>query len=228
MENDKDFVRIEISSAMRQRKRVMPVLVNNARYLRESDLPDELKPLARRHAARLTHERFRSDVGSLISAVRRALQEADKARLAEAEADLDAETKPRASSAKSYKRAYLSFAAADRVDVLRRAQVLKMAGIDFTGDFLSLEPGERWESKLVEQIKTADLFLLFWSRAAAASEWVMREARLAVAAREESAAGLPDIVPVVLEWPPPAPPAFLSDLHFSEPLHYLIDIAKPS
>jgi len=45
LENNNDFVRVEIASGIKQRKRVMPVLVNNAKHLRDTDLPDELSHL---------------------------------------------------------------------------------------------------------------------------------------------------------------------------------------
>ncbi len=50
LEKSDDFVRIEISSALRLGKRVVPVLVNEAEMPRADDLPPSLKPLARRNA----------------------------------------------------------------------------------------------------------------------------------------------------------------------------------
>lgn len=180
-------MRIEIASGMRQHKRVMPVLVNNAKHLRDTDLPDELKPLAARHAARLSHERFRTDVTNLIGSVRRVLEEADQGRLAEAKAALTAAPPElRAGEVRTYKRAYICYASADRDAVLRRVQVLKATGIDFHMDLLTREPGERWSTGISDRIRTADLFLLFWSRAAAHSDWVMREVKVALDAQQRS------------------------------------------
>jgi hypothetical protein len=70
LDNPDDFVRVEIESAMRRGKRVIPVLVNNADMPPAGELPEPLKPLARRHAVRLTQERFRSDVQGLIEGTR--------------------------------------------------------------------------------------------------------------------------------------------------------------
>jgi hypothetical protein len=73
LDNPDDFVRIEIAAALRQGKRVIPVLVNGAQMPRTDQLPADLAPLARRNAVRLTHERFRTDCDGLVSAVRNVL-----------------------------------------------------------------------------------------------------------------------------------------------------------
>jgi len=75
LDDPHDFVRIEISSALNQGKRVIPVLVGEAQMPRPDDLPDELRPLARRNAVRLTHERFRADMQGLIKALQKALED---------------------------------------------------------------------------------------------------------------------------------------------------------
>jgi len=69
LDDPDDFVRIEIESALKQGKRVIPVLVNEARMPRPDELPEALRPLARRNAVRLTHERFRSDLQGLVKAL---------------------------------------------------------------------------------------------------------------------------------------------------------------
>jgi hypothetical protein len=87
LDNPKDFVRIEIESALGRGIRVIPVLVNEAAMPREQDLPESLKPFARRNAIRLTHEKFRADVAGLVKALDRALaEEAARRVLAEAQA----------------------------------------------------------------------------------------------------------------------------------------------
>jgi TIR domain len=53
-----DFVRIEIESGLKLGKRVIPVLINNAQMPSADLLPEPLKPLARRNAVGLTHDRF--------------------------------------------------------------------------------------------------------------------------------------------------------------------------
>jgi TIR domain len=80
LDDPQDFVRIEIDSALRLRKRVIPVLVNKTEMPRAKALPEPLKPLARRNAVGLTRERFKADAHGLIKAVQGALAEAEAAR----------------------------------------------------------------------------------------------------------------------------------------------------
>jgi TIR domain/PAN domain len=86
LDNPEDFVRIEIESALKQDKRVIPVLVGDTRMPRPEELPEAIRPLARRNAVRLSHERFRADAQGLIKALQRALEEVDALRQAHAEA----------------------------------------------------------------------------------------------------------------------------------------------
>ena len=78
LDNPEDFVRIEIESALAQKKRVIPVQVNDAKMPRSTELPESLKAFARCNAVRLTHERFRADTQSLIKALGQVLSEADE------------------------------------------------------------------------------------------------------------------------------------------------------
>ena len=57
-----DFVRQEIGAAFQRQVRVIPVLVRGARMPREDELPQPLKPLARRQAVELTDARWESDL----------------------------------------------------------------------------------------------------------------------------------------------------------------------
>jgi hypothetical protein len=86
LDNPDDFVRLEIESALKQGKRVIPVLVHEARMPRPDELPEGLIPLARRNAVRLTHERFRADAQGLIKALQQTLEEVEAQRRAQAEA----------------------------------------------------------------------------------------------------------------------------------------------
>ena len=83
LDNPSDFVRIEIESALGQGKRVIPVLVGEARMPNADHLPDAMKPLVLRQAVRLTHERFRADTQALIAALQRALKKAERTRVVE-------------------------------------------------------------------------------------------------------------------------------------------------
>jgi hypothetical protein len=69
LDDPDDFVRIEIASALRHGKRIIPILLHDARMPSADQLPEELHSLARRQAVRLTHERFRADTDGLIRAL---------------------------------------------------------------------------------------------------------------------------------------------------------------
>lgn len=74
LEGEKDFVRLEIASALSQGVTVIPVLVKGARQLDAEDLPDDLKPLADRHYLVLRGvEYFDREVGDLIAALEKRL-----------------------------------------------------------------------------------------------------------------------------------------------------------
>jgi hypothetical protein len=127
---------------------------------------------------------------------------------------------------RAYRRAFLSYASSDRPEVIKRAQALKAANIDFFMDLLSLEPGQRWEKRLYSEIDQCDLFVLFWSNAARNSTWVSKEIQYAldcIKKHTSPAAARPEIHPIIVEGPPPPPPPdLLSHLHFNDPFLYLI------
>jgi hypothetical protein len=74
-----DFVAIEIAAALARDIRVIPVLVDGASIPKASELPDSLKPLARRQAIEVRQLHFGRDAEALIERVREAL--GDKAGL---------------------------------------------------------------------------------------------------------------------------------------------------
>ncbi len=120
-------------------------------------------------------------------------------------------------SARRYSRAFLSYASPDRVEVLKSAQTLKAARVSFFQDLLSLDPGERYERRLYTEIDRCDLFLLFWSSHALASQWVAAETDYALARHAGDDDAPPDIVPIVLEGPPvPLPPAKWKAINFND------------
>ncbi|MFT3720564.1 TIR domain-containing protein [Pseudorhodoferax sp.] len=131
--------------------------------------------------------------------------------------------------ARRYRQAFVSYASHDRAEVLRRVQAFRIAGLSVFQDVLDLDPGERWEQALYREIDRCDVFLLFWSQAAAHSEWVGREIDYALARQQRDAAHRPDIQPVPIEGPPLVPPpASLSALHFNDALLAQIRAAEPS
>jgi tetratricopeptide (TPR) repeat protein len=73
LDNPNDFVAIEIGAALARKIPVVPVLVDGARMPRASELPDSLKPLARRQAIEVRHTNFSSDAEALVKRLREAL-----------------------------------------------------------------------------------------------------------------------------------------------------------
>jgi TIR domain len=127
-------------------------------------------------------------------------------------------------TARAYRKAFLSYASEDRIEVLKTAQTLRAFKIDFFQDLLNLSPGERWEQRLFTEIDNCDMFLLFWSHHAQQSKWVIFEAEHALQrAKIAPEDGVPEIVPYLLEGPPPPlPPVSLKDIHFNDPIRYII------
>jgi hypothetical protein len=129
--------------------------------------------------------------------------------------------------AKRYELAFISYASRDRTKVLKRVQMLRECGLRYFQDVLDLEPGQRWAKELYKHIDECDLFLLFWSSAAKASEWVLKEAEYAVNRQKGDPDAPPAIHPVIIEGPPIVPPPpLLQHLHFNDPLIYFMD--KPA
>lgn len=131
-----------------------------------------------------------------------------------------------------YQQAFISYASKDRPEVLKRVQMLNLAKIKFFQDLLTLEPGDSWEKLLYEYIDKSDVFFLFWSTAASESEWVRKEVEYAIKRKTGHEEFGPEIIPVIIEGPPPAkPPSELGSLHFNDKLIYFINTreteAKP-
>ena len=70
-----DFVRQEIEMALSQGLHLIPVLLDGARMPREDELPDTLRPLARRQAIEVGNTRFAFDMQRLVASVYAALGE---------------------------------------------------------------------------------------------------------------------------------------------------------
>lgn len=69
LDNDRDYVRIELACALKRDIPVIPLLVDGAVMPAEESLPDDLKPLARRHALELRHTRFNADADAIVRAI---------------------------------------------------------------------------------------------------------------------------------------------------------------
>jgi hypothetical protein len=132
-------------------------------------------------------------------------------------------SEPLGDHARRYEYAFVSYASKDRKEVLKHVRMLEVTKTKFFQDILSLDPGDRWQNKLYENIDRCDLFLLFWSQAAKDSQWVIKEAEYALAHQQKNPNSEPDLVPVVLEQdvlPPPSLAAF----HFNDRISYLASL----
>jgi len=69
LDDEEDFVRMEIVAALERKIRLIPVLVGGARMPQKHDLPEALAPLSRRNAIELSESRFHADVNRLIEAI---------------------------------------------------------------------------------------------------------------------------------------------------------------
>ena len=114
LDNENDYVRLEIAAALRRDIPVIPVLVRGAHMPKFNELPEEIRDLAYRNSMELTHSRWKSDVQVLGNALAPYLEDASAApavapKLAPAAAHIPA---PAASVAAS---ASVDAAALDRV-----------------------------------------------------------------------------------------------------------------
>jgi TIR domain len=115
-----------------------------------------------------------------------------------------------------YQRAFVSYASEDASIVADVVQLLEVQGLEYFLDQVSLRSGCTWRTELEENIEKSDLFLLCWSRNAAASEWVAKEIDWALQTQRRTGGLRPDIRPFILEGPPIAPPPrSLQHLHFN-------------
>ena len=109
----------------------------------------------------------------------------------------------------------------DRKEVLKRVQMLEVLKMKFFPGYFVARPRRPLEEKALREYRPRDLFLLFWSKAAKNSQWVIKEAEYALAHQQKNPDSEPDLVPVVLEQNV-LPPSSLSAFHFNDSIGYLI------
>lgn len=73
LDDPKDFIRLEVGTALRRTIRVIPVLVQNAEMPGEEALPEELKLLARRNAIEINDSHWDSDLSQLVDTLERVM-----------------------------------------------------------------------------------------------------------------------------------------------------------
>lgn len=74
-ENTKDYVALEISTALSRDIHVLPVLVDGMTMPSEERLPVDVRPITRRQAIEISNTRFNFDVERLVTAIRNAVGE---------------------------------------------------------------------------------------------------------------------------------------------------------
>jgi chaperonin GroEL len=71
LRDPRDFLRLELATALRANKRVIPALVRGARVPDSDDLPEDIRTLADLSAIELSDTRWDYDVSVLVSAIKR-------------------------------------------------------------------------------------------------------------------------------------------------------------
>lgn len=118
---------------------------------------------------------------------------------------------------KRHKRVFISYSSKDRETVAAIATAYEAAGVAHFFDRTSLKSGEEWSPRLRQEIDRADLFHLCWSKAAAQSEWVEKEATHALTRRQRTKGKTPAITVQMLDGPPWAPhPPELDSINFDD------------
>jgi formylglycine-generating enzyme required for sulfatase activity len=84
-DNTKDYVRLEVSTALARDIRVIPVLVDGMTMPNEDSLPPPVQPITQRNAIEISNTRFNYDVDQLITAVRKVLDATEAKRKDEEE-----------------------------------------------------------------------------------------------------------------------------------------------
>lgn len=73
IDDSRDFVRLEVALGLEREIPVLPILLGDAAFPAEAEVPDDLKGLLRRNAVRVTHPRFAADMESVVSVAAEAL-----------------------------------------------------------------------------------------------------------------------------------------------------------
>jgi hypothetical protein len=117
-------------------------------------------------------------------------------------------------NARPYRSVFPSYSHLDHEVVERLETYARSFGDEYLRDVQKLRAGQRWGPELMEFIKRADVFQLFWSQNACLSEYVTQEWRTAL--RERVVRPDPYFLRPVYLTPDPAPiPEELRELHFA-------------
>lgn len=117
-----------------------------------------------------------------------------------------------AASRKLYQAIFCSYSRKDIQIIERVERAYKALGLDYLRDMQSLRSGENWSDGLEALIERADIFQLFWSEPAVASQHVRMEWEYAL---KLGRTGQNFIRPVYWTNPIPAVPPELKMIHFA-------------
>lgn len=85
LDNENDFVRVEIGAALARDIPVIPILLDSASIPSADQLPPELLELPQRHGLHLRHDAFEADISRLIQGLRDIEQDLEYEQLPENE-----------------------------------------------------------------------------------------------------------------------------------------------
>ncbi|MBI3160721.1 MAG: toll/interleukin-1 receptor domain-containing protein [Chloroflexi bacterium] len=109
-----------------------------------------------------------------------------------------------------YPKVFVSYSHKDKAIVEQVERATGLLGVEYLRDVNFLRSGEKWNPAILAKIDEANLFQLFWSANAKASQYVEQEWRHALAK------GRPNFIrPTYWEQPMPQPPPELADLEFT-------------
>ncbi len=113
---------------------------------------------------------------------------------------------------KLYQTIFCSYSHQDTRIVERVERACRALGLDYLRDVVALKSGQHWDDQLLKLIDQADIFQLFWSAAAAGSQYVRQEWEHALRLDRDTGNF---IRPVYWEQPIPPVPAELDHIHFA-------------
>jgi TIR domain len=91
LQSPRDFVHLELASALKRDIPVIPILVDGAAMPAATDLPGSLEALAWRNAVELRHAQWRVDIQSLVASLRTMLPSAEQSVVREPNLAMSAE-----------------------------------------------------------------------------------------------------------------------------------------
>jgi hypothetical protein len=178
LDNPDYIVRKEIATALTGHVRIIPVIVDGASMPRSSELPDDLKLLARRNALMLRDDHFNEDVGRLVGTLELILEHTDEERR-QREQKERVEAQCRDEERKRQKKAvidvFISYAREDKPCAVLIAQALERKGLSVWWD-RNVPPGKSYDRMIGEALDSAKCIMVLWSQQSVASDWVKDEA----------------------------------------------------